>query len=108
MARCLIGYDDSFAALAAHPAIVAVLTRLLGDYFVLMSQNGVINDPADDHYQVTWHRDLNYQHFVSSRPLAVSALYCIDEFSEETGNENTSVPTAGSRMDCPICWPPAP
>jgi ectoine hydroxylase-related dioxygenase (phytanoyl-CoA dioxygenase family) len=85
IARCLVGYDDSFAALAAHPAIVAVLTRLLGDYFVLMSQNGIINDPAADHYQVTWHRDLNYQHFVSSRPLAVSALYCIDEFSEETG-----------------------
>jgi ectoine hydroxylase-related dioxygenase (phytanoyl-CoA dioxygenase family) len=85
MARCLLGYDDSFAALAAHPAMVEVLTRLLGDYYVLMSQNGVINNPADDHYQVTWHRDLNYQHFVSSRPLAVSALYCVDEFSEETG-----------------------
>ena len=85
MARCLLGYDDSFAALAAHPAMVEVLTRLLGDYYVLMSQNGVINNPADDHYQITWHRDLNYQHFVSSRPLAVSALYCIDEFSEETG-----------------------
>lgn len=85
IARCLIGYDDSFASLATHPAIVEVLTRLLGDYFVLMSQNGIINDPATDHYQVTWHRDLNYQHFVSSRPLAVSALYCIDEFSEQTG-----------------------
>lgn len=85
IARCLAGYDDYFVKLAAHPQVTAVASRLLGEYFVLMSQNGIINDPVDEHYQVTWHRDLNYQHFVSSRPLAVSALYCIDEFSEETG-----------------------
>jgi len=85
IARCLLGYDDRFVALAAHPQVLAVTARLLGDYFVLMSQNGIINDPREPHYQVTWHRDLNYQHFVTSRPLAVSALYCIDEFSDETG-----------------------
>jgi ectoine hydroxylase-related dioxygenase (phytanoyl-CoA dioxygenase family) len=85
IARCLIGYDDYFVKLAAHPQVTAIASRLLGEYFVLMSQNGIINDPAAEHYQVTWHRDLNYQHFVSSRPLAVSALYCVDEFSEQTG-----------------------
>ena len=50
-----------------------------------MSQNAIINRPVDAHYQFTWHRDLNYQHYVSSRPLAVSALYAIDDFTEETG-----------------------
>ncbi len=50
-----------------------------------MAQNGIINRSGEDHYQVTWHRDLNYQHFVSSRQLAISALYCIDDFSEATG-----------------------
>jgi ectoine hydroxylase-related dioxygenase (phytanoyl-CoA dioxygenase family) len=85
LARCLVGYDDYFIRLAAHPRLVSLCTRLLGENFILMSQNGVLNRPADEHYQVTWHRDLNYQHFVSSRPLAVSALFCIDEFSGETG-----------------------
>jgi len=85
LARCLLGYDDYFLNLAAHPSIISVAQRLLGEKFILMSQNGIINRPADEHYQVTWHRDLNYQHFVSSRPLGLSALCCIDEFAEETG-----------------------
>jgi ectoine hydroxylase-related dioxygenase (phytanoyl-CoA dioxygenase family) len=85
LARCLVGYDDYFLRLAAHPAITAVCDRLLGEYYTLMSQNAIINRPADEHYQVTWHRDLNYQHWVSTRPLALSALYAIDDFTEETG-----------------------
>ena len=85
LARCLIEYDDYFVKLAIHPTIMAITTKLLGEYFLLMSQNGIINRSTDEHYQVTWHRDLNYQHFVSSRPLAVSALYAIDDFNETTG-----------------------
>jgi ectoine hydroxylase-related dioxygenase (phytanoyl-CoA dioxygenase family) len=85
VARCLIGYDDYFLALATHPRLMAVCLKLLGPAFCLMSQNAIINRPADAHYQVTWHRDLNYQHWVSSRPLAISALYAIDAFSEQTG-----------------------
>ena len=85
LVRCIIGYDDYFLSLAAHPLIMAVTRRLLGENFILMSQNAIINRPVDAHYQFTWHRDLNYQHYVSSRPLAVSALYAIDDFTEETG-----------------------
>jgi ectoine hydroxylase-related dioxygenase (phytanoyl-CoA dioxygenase family) len=83
--RCLLGYDDYFVKIAAEPKTVAITTKLLGDYFVLMSQNAIVNSPSDEHYQVTWHRDLNYQHFVSSRPLAISALFCVDDFCEATG-----------------------
>ena len=85
LARCLIGYDDYFLTLATHPLIMAVTRKLLGENFILMAQNAIINRPADEHYQVTWHRDLNYQHYVSSRPLAFSALYAVDNFTEETG-----------------------
>lgn len=86
MARCLVEYDDYFLRLATHPRLLSIGAKLMGtDQFILMSQNGVINRSTNDNYQVTWHRDLNYQHFVSSRPLAFSALYAIDEFSEETG-----------------------
>lgn len=85
LARCLLEYDDFFVHVAANEAVRAVVSRLLGDYVVLMAQNAIINRPRDDHYQHTWHRDLNYQHFTSSRPLAISALYCIDDFNPETG-----------------------
>jgi ectoine hydroxylase-related dioxygenase (phytanoyl-CoA dioxygenase family) len=85
IARCLTGCDDYFLKLAAHPGIMAITRKLLGENFMLMAQNGIINRSDDEHYQVTWHRDLNYQHFVSTRPLAVSALYAIDDFTAETG-----------------------
>lgn len=85
IARCLLGYDDYFLTLATHPALMSICRKLLGQAFCLMSQNAIINRPTDAHYQVTWHRDLNYQHWVSSRPLAISALYAIDAFSEQTG-----------------------
>ena len=85
LVRCIIGYDDYFLALATHPLIMAVTRKLLGENFILMSQNAIINRPAEEHYQVTWHRDLNYQHYVSSRPLGFSALYAVDDFSEVTG-----------------------
>jgi ectoine hydroxylase-related dioxygenase (phytanoyl-CoA dioxygenase family) len=85
LVRCIVGYDDYFLTLATQLTIMAVTRKLLGENFILMSQNAIINRPADSHYQFTWHRDLNYQHYVSSRPLAVSALYAIDDFTEETG-----------------------
>jgi ectoine hydroxylase-related dioxygenase (phytanoyl-CoA dioxygenase family) len=84
-ARCPVAYDEAFVALAAHPTVLAVCRELLGDYVILMQQNGVINPSGERHTQVAYHRDLPYQHFVSSRPLAVSALFCIDPFTTETG-----------------------
>ena len=84
-ARCPLVYDEIFVALAAHPLVLAICRELLGDYVILMQQNGVINPSGQRHTQVAYHRDLPYQHFVSSRPLAVSALFCIEPFTTATG-----------------------
>lgn len=84
-ARCPLVYDEAFVALAAHADLLALCGELLGEYFVLMQQNGIINPSGERHTQVAYHRDLPYQHFVSSRPLAISALFCIDPFRVETG-----------------------
>jgi ectoine hydroxylase-related dioxygenase (phytanoyl-CoA dioxygenase family) len=111
-ARCLLASDDRFIALAAHPTVLALARSLVGDYVVLMLQNGVINPPNQPHGQAAYHRDLPYQHFVSSRPLSVSALFCIDPFLAETG-ATTVVPAshhvaafpsdaAASAMETPI------
>jgi ectoine hydroxylase-related dioxygenase (phytanoyl-CoA dioxygenase family) len=96
-ARCLLAYDSAFIDLAAHPDVLALCRQLLGDYVVLMQQNGVVNPSDDTHRQQAYHRDLPYQHFVSSRPLAVSALFCIDPFRPETGA--TTVLPASHRME---------
>lgn len=83
--RLLLAYDEYFLTLATNPNVLAIVERLLGDYFIIAQQNGIINPPGLENYQISWHRDLSYQHFVSTRPLAISALFCIDDFSKETG-----------------------
>lgn len=85
IARCLLAYDDYFLNLATHSKVASILGRTLGDYYILQQQNAIINSPEKQNYQLSWHRDLSYQHFVATRPLAISALYCIDDFSEVTG-----------------------
>src|SRR6202035_4582772 len=69
--RCLLAYDDYFLSFATSSVVHTVVGSLLGDYFTLLQQNAVINAPTDKHYQSAWHRDLAYQHFVSSKPLAI-------------------------------------
>jgi ectoine hydroxylase-related dioxygenase (phytanoyl-CoA dioxygenase family) len=85
VARCPLIDDDAFLRLVTYPPLLALVRQLLGDYVVLMQQNGVINPRKEGHTQAAYHRDLPYQHFISSRPLAVSALFCIDPFRHETG-----------------------
>jgi ectoine hydroxylase-related dioxygenase (phytanoyl-CoA dioxygenase family) len=85
--RCPLVYDDAFLTVASDPVILRIVEKLLGDYFILMLQNGILNVPfrGNDQNAGFWHRDLNYQHFVSSRPLSISGLLCVDDFSDETG-----------------------
>jgi ectoine hydroxylase-related dioxygenase (phytanoyl-CoA dioxygenase family) len=85
MVRCPLVQDSLFLDIACLPSLLAIVRELLGDYITLQQQNGVVNPPSDEHHQGAWHRDLPYQHFVSSRPIAVSALVCIDPFNEYTG-----------------------
>ena len=84
-ARCPLVDDAAFLRLPTYPPLLALVRMLLGDYVVLMQQNGVVNPPKEQHTQAAYHRDLPYQHFVSTRPLAISALFCIDPFRAETG-----------------------
>lgn len=85
-ARCPLAYDGSFIQIASEPRIVEIAHKAIGGGYVILSQqNGILNRPGQRHHQSSWHRDLPYQDFVSSRPLAISALYCIDDFSQETG-----------------------
>ena len=85
LARALLVYDDDFLQLITHERILEIAKKILGDYFILNLQNAIINLPEQEHHQSAWHRDLPYQNFVISRPIALNVFYCIDGFSEETG-----------------------
>lgn len=84
--RAALAYDALFLQLADNPSVLQICRRLIADYIVLSQQNGIINPPRRERYnQDAWHRDLPYQHFVSTRPLAVNALFCLDPFTIENG-----------------------
>lgn len=86
VARCPFAYDDFFLkSIILNEKVVAFIKSHLGDYFLLHLQNGIINRPNLEHHQSSWHRDLPYQNYVVSKPIAIGVLVCLDVFSEETG-----------------------
>jgi hypothetical protein len=85
VARCPLAYDPCFFDLATSAVLMRFCARVFGDNFVLLQQNGVINRPSKAHYQLRWHRDLPFQHWVASKPLAIACLFCLDPFDATTG-----------------------
>jgi ectoine hydroxylase-related dioxygenase (phytanoyl-CoA dioxygenase family) len=81
----LIHGEPIFIRLATNPILLEIISNLIRGKFYLNQQNGVINPPKEEFNQGKWHRDLPYQHFVSSTPLAINALYCIDDFTIYNG-----------------------
>jgi len=85
IARALLVYDDYFLNLITQDKVLETLKKLLGDYFILHTQNSIINLPNLEHHQNAWHREFPYQNLVISKPIAINVYYCIDQFSSETG-----------------------
>lgn len=84
--RVISAYDDFFMRYVNQDVVMQYVHAMLGKNVVLSSQSAIINHPVKDAIiSHVWHRDLQYQHFVASRPLAVQALYCIEDFNPETG-----------------------
>ena len=96
IARSLATEDPFFAKIAVNQNAIGTISQLLGEKFILFSQNGIINPADKKHYQSAWHRDLNYQHWTSSKPLGMSILIAIDAFTLETGC--TRVATASHKQ----------
>ena len=86
LVRTPLADDPLFLQLACNDKILSLCERLIGPGFVLNQQNGIINPAGGREYsQSAFHRDLPYQHFVSSRPLALNALFCLDPFTTQNG-----------------------
>ncbi len=78
--------DSAFVRLATNQNLLSVLGKLILGKFILNQQNGVINPPSETYNQGVWHRDLPYQHYVSNTPLAINALFCVDNFTQDNGS----------------------
>jgi ectoine hydroxylase-related dioxygenase (phytanoyl-CoA dioxygenase family) len=83
--RCPLAYDDFFVSIAKHPTALAVARAALGPKITLASQVGILNKPASKNYVENWHRELQYQHLTTSRPLAVQTLLTVDDFTPDNG-----------------------
>ncbi|MES2701508.1 MAG: phytanoyl-CoA dioxygenase family protein [Bacteroidota bacterium] len=85
IARAPFIYDDYFYKLLNHPKVIPLIKELLGSYFILQAQNGVIVEPQLEHSMGRWHRDLSHQNFVCDPLIAINAFYCITDFNSSTG-----------------------
>lgn len=74
-----------FLKLAFNQNLLLVLKKLITGKFILNQQDGIVNPPQQTYNQSAWHRDLPYQHFLSTTPLAINALFCLDDFTFENG-----------------------
>ena len=76
---------EVFLRLALNKNLLLILKKLIVGKFILNQQNGIINPPQETYNQSAWHRDLPYQHFVCTKPLAINAVFCVDDFTRENG-----------------------
>jgi len=83
--RSPLVYNDIFVSIAANKDVLKVVRKILGNNVSLSSQVGILNRPKFQNYQEAWHRELQYQHFTSSKPLAIQSLVAIDDFTPENG-----------------------
>jgi ectoine hydroxylase-related dioxygenase (phytanoyl-CoA dioxygenase family) len=83
--RLMMAWDNAFVRLALNENLIAAVSKLIAGKFVLNQQNGIVNPSRQGYNQGAWHRDLPYQHFISSTPLAINALFCVDDFTRENG-----------------------
>ena len=85
LVRAQIIYDEFFSQFIINQKIRDILKVAFGDKYILNLQNCPINRAKNKHFGSAWHRDLSYQHFIPSRPIAISVLVCLDEFTKENG-----------------------
>lgn len=78
--------DHLFLEVAQNKEIMEIVSRLIVGDFFLNQQNLVVNPPSSSNYnQLKFHRDLPYQHYVSTKPIAINCLLAVDDFTAENG-----------------------
>ena len=83
--RMPLAFKKIFLDLAFNKPLINLIAELIEGEFLLNQQNGLTNMPNQNYSQAKWHRDLPYQHFTTSKPIAISGLFCIDDFTSHNG-----------------------
>lgn len=83
LARNLVQYDEFFIKLITRDNILAMIKHFLGEYYTLFQFNGNLNIPNLPATSTPWHRDLTFRHFTSSRPISLTTIWAVDDFSAE-------------------------
>jgi ectoine hydroxylase-related dioxygenase (phytanoyl-CoA dioxygenase family) len=85
-ARALLEEEPIFLELLCLPALDAIVETLLGPAALVMQQNGIAMPPMSAiHHQQSWHRDLPYQEWTATKPIALGSLSVLDDFTPESG-----------------------
>lgn len=98
IARIPFVYDKSFSEFFMHPLVLELTSKVIGENFHLHLQNAIINRPHKEHHQTSWHRDLPYQDWTISKPLAFNAFFCLSDFNLLNGS--TFVLPFSQNLDC--------
>jgi ectoine hydroxylase-related dioxygenase (phytanoyl-CoA dioxygenase family) len=85
IARSPFLYNPIFQELFYNDFTMKIVEDILGQYAILSLQNAIIVPPEQEHHQGFYHRDIIYQEFVSSRPMAINLYYCLDDYSVANG-----------------------
>jgi len=86
IARCLLAYDEYFINLLTLEPVTELLNSTLGESYVLTLQNSIISQSEEQHHQSSWHRDLPYQDYIVSQPIALNIYFCLDDYNEKSGS----------------------
>lgn len=77
--------DPIFLEICFNKSLLKFISSVMGENFILNQQNVIINPSEQKYNQIFWHRDLPYQHFTSSKPLAINAIFCLNDFTINNG-----------------------
>ena len=83
--RSLFVYDNFFLKFLDAKIQNDLLKKIFGKKFILNLQNSPVMQPHSKQYSAAWHRDLSYQHFVASRPIAISSVVSLDNSTKKNG-----------------------
>ncbi len=83
--RALFCYDKFFIKFFKNTKIGNLLHKCFEGKYLLNLQNAPINRGYSAHFGSAWHRDLPFQTFVSSKPIAMNVIICLDDFTKLNG-----------------------
>lgn len=83
--RAPLYYDTEFLKLISNKTVLTILEKIFKNQFILHLQNIIINRPNEEHHQTSWHRDIPYQEYIVSNPIAINVFYCLSPFNQKTG-----------------------